>query len=289
MFKILPTMKQSPAARWPAGLFLPLVLERQEMAIRPCRRATHNSDPLPPATPGRAPCRRLARCATARSANSHKIADAPMCPPLRLRLSPLPAGGAVSYRGGGVVLGIGSANAPALRAEIQMGSSIQRSCDTTYFVFTDVCPNRRQTVPRRCAACAQRDSAVCGHVARLRNIPTSVFSHAQTHPQKSCRQPAGSLRDRRLAAPRTNRSPQQRVCRHGLGQRRQPRRSGSLVLLVARSRPTAGLHLAERVAWLAHAAPLPAMAAPTPVRAAASARCWCGAQSFHFAAPATWT
>jgi hypothetical protein len=70
-----------------------------------------------------------------------------------------------------------------------MGSSIQRSCDTTYFVFTYVRSSRRQTVPRQHAACALRDAAVCGHVARLRDIPTSVFSHAQTHPQKSCRQP----------------------------------------------------------------------------------------------------
>ena len=135
---------------------------------------------------------------------------------------------------------IGYADASALRAEIQIGSSIQRSCDTTYFVFTDAPFLAAAKLQQRRAACCGSVPSACFNVFGSPIFPPTVcFLTPRTHPAEKGRQPAGSLRDRRLAAPRHEpltaaaRLPPWRC------QRRQPRRSGSLMLLVA---PSSGRH-----------------------------------------------
>jgi hypothetical protein len=136
-----------------------------------------------------------------------------------------------------IVLGIGSAFAAALRAEIQMGSGMQQSYTPLHLyspMFVLAAAAERRIVARlvRCGM----PPPVAMSLACAISPPRCV-----SHTQPPHRQKAGSSWIANaigaLLRVGTSRSPSQRVCRYGSRQQRQPHRLGSLVLWQAPSRP----------------------------------------------------
>jgi len=164
---------------------------------------------------------------------------------------------AVSCRGGGRRPRYRLRFAPALRAEIQRGSSVQQS-HTLLLLYSPIfvlAAAAERRVDARLARCGLPPPVATSWACAI-NTPPSVFNTQNQPPNKRQSAVLSAARSALCALlnPRhTSRSPSQRAGRHGCRQRRPSRRPGSLVSLQARSRPTTGLHLAERVALFAHA------------------------------------
>lgn len=144
---------------------------------------------------------------------------------------------AMSYRGGGRRPRHRLRFAPALRAEIQMGSGMQQSYTPLHLYSPILRPCRRPNGSSAARPAAARATSACFDVVGSPIPPTPVCF---THTDPTHRQKAGSSWIANaigaLLRVGTNRFPSQCPCRHGLRQRRQLHRSGPLMFCQARSR-----------------------------------------------------
>jgi len=148
---------------------------------------------------------------------------------------------AVSCRGGGRRPRYRLRFAPALRDEIQRGSSVQQS-HTLLLLYSPIfvlAAAAERRVDARLARCGLPPPVATSWACAI-NTPPSVFNTQNQPPNKRQSAVLSAARSALCALlnPRhTSRSPSQRAGRHGCRQRRPSRRLGSLVSLQARSRP----------------------------------------------------